>query len=250
MDVWVEAPPTPLELTLSWRAPEEVEDRTRWAIGLLSARTPTPTFRYFEGEEFRKLNLSRDHAQLEKLGYRGYPAFGSTRHRGPEFSEDVMAAFLRRLPPPTRSDFPSYLELFRYRGAPLPAMTLLALTAARLPSDGFALIDRLDPNAAACDIVVEIAGYRHQPSDKAAVIEGTKLELVPEPDNPADPNAVRLMTNGIKVGYVNRLQAETVLTWLATRSLACWLIRKNGRAHSPTAYALLRMRPREKSLAA
>jgi hypothetical protein len=187
---------------------------------------------------------------LEKLGYRGYPAFGSPRDKGPEFSEDVMAAFLRRLPPSSRSDFPSYLELFRYRGGTLPPMSLLALTAARLPSDGFALIDRLDPNAVACDTVVEIAGYRHQTSDKSAVIEGAKLELVPEPDNPHDPNAVRLMAGEIKVGYVNRLQAETVLTWLEMRSLTCWLIRKNGRSHSPTAYALLRMRPRESSLAA
>lgn len=250
MDVWVEAPPTPLELTLSWRAPEEVEDRTRWAVGILSARTSTPTFRYFEGEEFRQLNLGRDPAQLERLGYRGYPAFGSPRHRGPVFSENVLAAFLRRLPPPTRLDFPAYLELFRYRGAPLAPMTLLALTAARLPSDGFALIDRLDPKAAACDIIVEIAGYRHRPLEINAIPEGAELKLVLEPENPVDPGAVLFIANGAKFGYVNRLQAETVRTWLATRSLACWLLRKNGRTNSPTAYALLRMRSRHKSLAA
>ncbi len=52
MEHWVEVPPEPAKLTLTWRAPEGIDDRTRWAVGVLSAEGGTPRFRYLEGEEF------------------------------------------------------------------------------------------------------------------------------------------------------------------------------------------------------
>jgi hypothetical protein len=250
MDQWVEVPPDPSELTLSWRAPEQVESRTRWAVGVLSVRGARPTFRYLEGDEFRDANLGRSESQLAALGYRGYPAFESRRSKDRIFTEGVLEAFLRRLPPTSRSDFPAYLELFRYRGDNLAPMTLLALTSARLPSDGFALIDRLDPGSTACDTVLEVAGYRHQSLEARELPDGVELEFFPEPDNQFDPDAVMIRAGETKIGYVDRLQVRSIRTWLATRAVSCRLLRKNGRAHSPAVYALLRMRLREELLAA
>lgn len=250
MDQWVEVPPAPLELTLSWRAPEQIESRTRWAVGILSISGPTPSFRYLEGDEFRGANLGRSESQLMALGYRGYPAFDSRLSKNRLFTEGVVEAFLRRLPPASRSDFRAFLELFRYRGGNLPPMSLLALTAARLPSDGFALIDRLDPFSNACDTVLEVAGYRHQTPEARELPDGVELSLVPEPDNQFDPDAVVIKAGAMKIGYIDRLQARSIRTWLATRAVSCLLLRKNGRAHSPAAYALLRMRLREELLAA
>jgi len=85
MNQWVEVPPAPLELTLSWKAPEQIESRTRWAVGILTVSGPTPCFRYLEGDEFRDANLGRSFSQLMAVGYRGYPAFDPRRSKGTLF---------------------------------------------------------------------------------------------------------------------------------------------------------------------
>ncbi len=49
-----------------------------------------------------------------------------------------------------------------------------------------------------------IAGFQHH--DGALQLDqlkaGKKLDLVPEPDNPYDPDAVAIMRKGAKLGYV------------------------------------------------
>ncbi len=41
--------------------------------------------------------------------------------------------------------------------------------------------------------------------------KGTKLELVPEPENKYDPNAVMVKHNGIHLGYIPKDTAPTIL---------------------------------------
>lgn len=250
MEHWIEIPPNPSELTLAWRAPESEEDRKRWAVGVLSNRGNRPTFRYLEGEEFSRVNLGRTRSELTALGYHGYPTFEPSKSEDGLFVDGVMEAFLRRLPPPHRSDFSKYLEFYRYRGDALAPMSLLALTSARLPGDGFSLIDRLDPSTEACDLVLEVTGFRHRRPHPSLLHEGMPLSLVAEPENPHDADAVRVDASGTTIGYVNRLQARTVSAWLQTRVMSCWLVRRNGRPDSPVAFAFLRMRRSDNILAA
>jgi hypothetical protein len=129
-------------------------------------------------------------------------------------------------------------------------MSLLAMTEAKLPSDGFSLIDRLDPVAVACDVVFEVAGFRHYATKQLGLLRGTKLALVPEPTNQFDPMAIRIDANGTAIGYVNRLQAPAISSWLASRAVACWLLRVNGTEERPKAYAFVRMRLSQQALAA
>ena len=67
------------------------------------------------------------------------------------------------------------------------------------------------PCARAADAVIivqrsPLAGFRHY--DGGAVLRdlkpGDRLELVREPDNPHDANAVRVEWRGVKLGYVPR----------------------------------------------
>ena len=45
---------------------------------------------------------------------------------------------------------------------------------------------------------------------------GTRpAELVPEPDNPHDPNAVKVMVDGVHIGYIKAVSCEHVLQLLA-----------------------------------
>lgn len=52
----------------------------------------------------------------------------------------------------------------------------------------------------------QVAGFQHH--DGALVLEqmkaGAKLDLVPERDNPHDPDAIALYFGGAKIGYIPR----------------------------------------------
>jgi hypothetical protein len=155
-----------------------------------------------------------------------------------------MEAFVRRLPPRTRADFPQYLEHFRLREMPaVSAFALLGLTEAKLPSDGFALVDPLNPLAEACDHVLEVAGHRHYRDPSVPLETGRRVDLVAEPGNEHDPNAVRFEIEGHKIGHVSRFQAPTVGAWLKSRKVEAWLLRLNGSSASPRAFVFLRVRP-------
>ena len=65
------------------------------------------------------------------------------------------------------------------------------------------------PAAADAVILVQrsaLAGFRHHdaPAVWRDVKAGDRLELVREPDNPYDPNAVRVEWRGRKLGYLRR----------------------------------------------
>ena len=252
MDYWIEEVGHPERLILAWQASDELKDRVRWAVGELTAEGNGGRFRYYAGDEFQRLNAGREPDALRDAGFLGYPAFNARKSSEPViFRDGVIDAFMRRLPPPTRSDFPRYLEHFRLRSASgLSPLSLLAVTEARLPSDGFSLIDPLDVDAPARDVVFEIAGHRHNTESREAIIPGQPLDLVPEPDNAHDANAIRIEASGALIGRINRLQAPTFGRWLKERAVSAWLLRLNGTPEKPRAFAFVRVRPLRQSRAA
>ncbi len=102
MGDWIQCPREPDRLLLAWQAPDEKQNRRRFAVGELLRTKPDAVFRYFCGTE--------DVVMAESLGYSGYPAF---RYSQSEHSQGVMPAFMRRLPPRGRPDFLIYLEKLR-----------------------------------------------------------------------------------------------------------------------------------------
>ncbi|CAN5277277.1 hypothetical protein BH10PSE3_BH10PSE3_20830 [soil metagenome] len=241
MEHWIEHVDEPKRLILAWQAPDDQKDRVRWAVGELAKTASGVEFRYFSGDEFSDLNAGRSEADLRANGYFGYPAFDTSKT---SFLDGVMDAFMRRLPPRSRPDFPRYLAHFRV----LPVsdfsdLTLLGLTEARLPGDGFSLIDPLDAQELRRDLVFEIAGHRHNVACRERLVEGGELKLVPDPTKPHDPHAIRLEADGELIGHVNRLQAPVVGQWLKTRAVSAWLLRLNGTSEKPRAFAFLRVQP-------
>jgi hypothetical protein len=248
---WIEYPSEPKELLLVWQAPPSVADRLRWAVGRLRRIGDGAEFDYLHGDEFAALNLGRSPDALRGAGYSGYPAFDTKKRPEGGFRDRALEAFLRRVPPATRSDFANYLAHYHIRQtALLSPFALLAVTEARLPSDGFSLVDPLDASASCVDLIFEIAGFRHSPRGDAGVAIGDPLQLEPEPSNRWDSQAIQVNAAGRIIGYVNRLQAKTILRWLEERVVTCWITRLNGRPESPRAYAFLQVRPAECSVAA
>jgi hypothetical protein len=225
-----------------------VKDRRRWQVGQIERKAAGVQFRYFKGAEFEAANAGRSVEDMRLQGFVSFPAFEYSP--GAIFAEKVMKTFERRLPPQSRSDFARYLEYFSIRPSEAPSgLTLFALTEARLPSDGFSLVDPLDPDLTTGEVPFEIAGFRHEA--KAVIPQvGQPLRLVPEPTNEHDANAVQVFLGDERIGYVNRIQAPVVGQWLDTRELECVVLRFNGRPGAPRAYALLRLQPSRGTLAA
>jgi hypothetical protein len=243
---WIDYPSEPTELLLAWRAPLFVKDRSHWAVGRLRREGDEAAFQYLVGADFAALNHGRSLAELTEAGYAGFPAFGPpSPSEQTVFSAGVLAAFLRRLPSPSRADFPQYLAHHFLRAtSTVSAFSLLSVTGARLPSDGFSLVDPLDLASDRIDTILEVVGARHYRDNLHDLTVGDTLELLVESENKFDPNAVVVKAMGKTVGYVGRLQAKSIAARLAADcSVECCLARLNGSRDSPRLYAFLRMGP-------
>ena len=165
---------------------------------------------------------------------------------------DVIDAFIRRLPKRSRPDFAEYKKQFRLANSvELSDFALLGQTEAKLPSDGFSLVDPLDRNAMCCDLLLEVAGYRYYFDKISSPLEiGQQLDLIAEPQNERDPNAVRVCAANETVGYINRLRAPTFSYWVRCRTLTAEVERLNGRRDHPRAFIFVRVRSRSQSVAA
>lgn len=231
----------PKRLVLAWQAPDQFHDRFRWAVGELLSVGNDFTFRYFKDEEFSRLNQARNLDQLTALGYRGFTVFRPSDDV--IYKKSVLSAFLRRLPPRSRSDFPDYMQSFCLSpDVALSDFALLGITEAKLPSDGFSLVDEFRETEGRRELMVELAGHRYYRSKiKTNLVVGDSVELIPEPTNEFDSNAIMVRSAGECIGYINRLQAKAFRTWLAEKRIAASLERLNGSAEKPRAYIFARI---------
>lgn len=241
---WITRVSEPDHLVLAWQAPDEFKDRTRFAVGELTADKGVVRLRYFgDDEEFRRLNPDRTYEQLLSYGYIGYPGFplGEGEHRA-----GVLEAFMRRLPPRSRSDFAEYERHLRLRpGTDLTDFALLGLSEAYLPSDGFSVVDQLDAEVGESQRVIEVAGYRHYAKNPVTPIPvvGNAVAIVPEVGNEHDARAVAVEIEGCKIGNINRLQVEPFRLWAAQGRIEAWVERLNGRPDRPRLFLYVRIRP-------
>ncbi|RVE85926.1 hypothetical protein CN238_22795 [Sinorhizobium meliloti] len=220
----------PKRLLLTWQSLDEGTTRTRFAVGELTAQ-PSPAFRYYTEREFFSLN-GKSLEAIRSLGYTRYPAFKPEREL---HTDGVLDAFMRRLPPRSRDDFENYRQHFRLgRGVPISDFALLAVTEAKLPSDGFALVDPLDDTWQRRELLVEVVGHRHYAAtcDLDGAL-GESVQFSPEPANPHDPNAVVVTARGQKAGYINRFQCKAFHVWMREHRLNAVIERMNGEPGYP-----------------
>lgn len=97
---------------------------------------------------------------------------------------------------------PSVLETMMRR--PLAVFLLIAGMATAAHAESVKLLVQSSP----------LAGFRYHDAAKVwtELKIGDRLRLVREPDNPYDPNAVRVEWQGVKLGYVPRRE-NGALAW-------------------------------------
>lgn len=161
----------------------------------------------------RYLSGTPEYEIAKDEGFLGYPAFAPNQK---EHSSNVLDSFLRRLPPRKRDDFPEYLERHRLpSSANISDMALLAYTNAKLPSDGFEIYADLAEARPPFELVIEVAGFRHQSAVSSDDIYiGDPITLKAEPENVHDKDAIAIFYAGSKIGYVDRAQAAAFHVWM------------------------------------
>jgi hypothetical protein len=236
----------PQRLYLAWQAPDRFGQRFRWAVGVLSRNEAGCSLRYLEsGPEFESLNCGRGLDEAKKLGFSGYPGLPL---KDRIYGDGVLEALMRRAPPRDRADFSAYLDQFRLSQATqISDFALLAYTGAKLPSDGFSIVDPLDADVDTCERLIEVAGHRYHRTD-LRVDEAVTFQ--PETNNEADASAVAIYRGGDRIGYVNRLKAPAFRAWLRTRTVTGVIDRVNGTQERPRAFIFVSVRPTHQAAAA
>lgn len=188
---------------------QDEESRLYYHIGTLSNYDDYYEFTYTSSQPgLRKLG------DALKAGYMIHPAFPKTDkvYR----SKALFPAFDRRIPSSDRSDFKAILSDLGLNENP-SKMEILRATRGRLASDTYSFEQPLRLRE---DGKIQssffIHGMRHQklPDDWSSwIAESSSLELIQEPTNPYDSNAVAVFTRGGKqLGYVPNFYSQAIFS--------------------------------------
>ncbi len=210
----------PKRLLLIWQPLDNNKERTRRVVGeLLKQEDGTVILRY--------LTDTADFQQAVLDGFVCFPAFRKTNV---EYANGVLETFSLRLPPRSRIDFNVFLDALRIpHDANISNFALLGYSEARLPGDGFSIVNPFDEFIVPCEILSEIAGFRFYLDTYDDINLGTELNFEFEKNNPKDPNAIKVLAGDNHLGYVNRVQTRAFRYWLTNNNLKAVVERKNGR---------------------
>ena len=217
----------PTKLLLAWQSLNETH-RTRYIVAEL--------YRVQDGINLTYLVNTEDFRKAQQRGFESYPAFQDIN----KTHYNVLDTFMRRLPPRTRGDFPQYLAGIRLEpNSNLSDFALLGYSGAKLLSDGFSIIHPFINIDNECELLLEIAGFRHIEGNHDENIElGTSVTFAIEEEHTITQEpAIRIMAADRMLGYVNRGLIPTVLEWINDKRVVnAWVEKINGTPGRPAAY--------------
>lgn len=221
----------PKRLLLTW---QPTTGGKRFIVAQIDrAADETYSFQYLSGTD--------DFVQAQSKGFVGHPAFSM---KSDTHTVNVLEPFVRRLPPRKRKDFDEYLAQYLL---PTPFagsdFALLGYTGAKSPGDGFCLVPDPSVFESEGEMLMEVAGTRYMHElDLSKVMVGEAVQLIPEPSNEHDPNAIAVVHAQGKLGYINKVLCETLLHKIAKQKVSAFVARKNGTPDRPLVYLLLECR--------
>lgn len=216
----------PQRLLLVWQPLDDAGQRLRRVVGELIRESGNVILRY--------LRDTHDFQEALNAGFTCFPAFPKIER---DYSDGVLETFSLRLPPRSRLDFKNFLESIRIpSNARVSDFALLGYSEARLPGDGFSIVNPFDDTPVPCEFLSEIAGFRYYSESDVRYEIGTELRFEADRDNPIDRDAIAIVANDKKIGYVNRVQLQAVHHWLTHNTVRAFVERNNGRPDRPRVY--------------
>lgn len=224
----------PDRLLLSWQSSVGDQGRQRMLVGELLRNGNDAKLVYLkDNPEFSK---------AQELGFDGYPGFPIEKND----HENVLPSFMKRLPPRSRGDFDRFLNALRVRpGSEISDFGLLGYAGAKLPDDDFTVIHPFDNAVPPFELMVCVQGYRYYaeglPRAKLSTDMAASFEA--EPDNPKDPDAIKVMIGDVMAGYVCRGLTGSFHKWMRSNlEISAYVERINGTEHRPEIHLYVSVR--------
>jgi len=217
----------PDRLLLSWQPPSGPDRLRRFVAALVRKADDADLVYLVDTEDFRL---------AQEKGFSDYPGFPADVRE----HEGVLSAFLKRLPPRTRRDFGVFLNAIRITERDrelISDFALLGYSGAKLPDDDFTIVHPFSTAQPPFEFLLNVQGYRYYaknlPYDRLAIDMAAHFEA--ELENAQDPEAIRVMIEGSKVGYVSRGLATQLKQWIQRGyAITASLERINGTAEKPS----------------
>jgi len=119
----------------------------------------------------------------------------------------------------------------------------LGYSEAKLPGDSFSIINPFEDSEAPFEFLTEISGLRYYSKLEELPEEGLPVGFEKEPENEFDLDAIKIMLDQRKIGYVNRVQLSLFNEWLPTGQLEAVVERFNGSQERPTGHLFVNINP-------
>ena len=226
----------PEKLLLSWQPPRSSKDRLRRFVAKLIRRGDDADLVY--------LSATDDFRQAKKQGFESYPGFSSEQEK----HENILSSFIKRLPPRKRKDFPRFLKALRIKPemqAEISDFAMLGYCRARLPGDDFTVIHTFSNAKPPFELLLPVQGYRYYLDNfsYASMQEGLKVNFEAEPDNPEDPQAIKILINSCLIGYVCRGLLDPFHSWMTKNyQITATVERINGTSDNPKIFVFVEVR--------
>jgi hypothetical protein len=123
--------------------------------------------------------------------------------------------------------------------AEISDFALLGYSGAKLPDDDFTVIHPFENASVPFEFMLPVEGYRHYQDElpPAELSPDMQADFQVEPDNPKDPDAIRIMIGGIKAGYVCRGLTASFHKWMQSGlTMSAHVERINGTGQHPKVY--------------
>lgn len=229
----------PDRLLLSWQAKSE---RLRMIVAELIRNGDDGNLVY--------LKESEDFSRAQSLGFDGYPgkaqSLGLDGHPGFAIEKDihknVLTSFMKRLPPRSRRDFGRFLDALRIKPEAkneISDFALLGYSGAKLPDDDFTVIHPFENASVPFELMLPVEGYQHYQDELSLTALSTDMlaDFEAEPDNPKDPKAIKIIIDGIRIGYVCRGLTASFHKWMQLGlTISAYVERINGIGQDPKIY--------------
>ena len=179
----------------------------RHIIGVLTRDDNQYFFKYLPG------NL----AIAQQSGFSYYPAFDNTKK---VYKENVIDVFARRLLNPARRDYDDFLKYWGAENYKDDIFAILGLTGAKLLTDNFEFIAPHQEYPASFNTNISWINVDSEQvvnSIKQLPIEviNQKIMLLPEPENEFDSNAVKVLFDNDKLGYIKSIHCKNIFDAIA-----------------------------------
>ncbi len=220
----------PDRLLLSWQTSIPGKSRQRKLIAELTRNGDDADLTYLEGSD--------DFLSAQNLEFEGYPGFGIEK----EIHQNILGSFMKRLPPRSRGDFDRFLNALRINPeskAEISDFALLGYSGAKLPDDDFTVINPFENASVPFELIVSVQGYQHYQENMPISELSTDMQAVfeAEPDNAYDPEAIKIMINGVMAGYVSRGLTGSFHKWIQSDlAISAYIERINGTEQHPDIY--------------